>query len=195
MLRLCNADASNTFKIPTPAQKISRLYSPDKNPYVIEAPDTGKKVWVSPSFLSDEQIEILTSICKTLLLEKKSCQLIKEDKGKSAILQDMLKDLNIPLELEYTDFVSVSYNNTYISIHIDHQHICPFTHKVLIYLSQTPENTGGTIFYTEDEVPFTTTPNYAGSVVIFDSTLKHASQPFPPDYVKISIGIRARESV
>ena len=195
MLRLHNPSASNTFKIPTPSQKISRLYPSDTTPYVIEAPDTGKKVWVSPSFLSDDQIETLTSICKTLLLEKRSCQLIKEDKDKSSILQDMLKDLNIPLKLEYTDFVSVSYNNTYIPIHTDFQHICPFTHKVLIYLSQTPENTGGTIFYTEDEVPFVTTPNYAGSVVIFDSTLKHASQPFPPDYVKISIGIRAREVV
>ena len=93
--------------------------------------------------------------------------------------------------MRFTDFITVSYNNTAIPIHVDPQDICPFTHKVLVYLSQMPPGHGGTIFYKDDNTPFATIPSNEGTVVIFDSKLKHASQTFPKEHVKISIGIRA----
>lgn len=187
-----NPVSTSEFKIPTPTLCLSRAYPANTDPYTVSAPDSGKKVHVFPSILSDEEVSTLLTTARELVLKKKSCQLIVHNPDASLIVQKILDKPDIrKLGLRYTDFVSVSYNNTSISIHVDIQNICPFTHKVLIYLNQLPENTGGTIFYTEDDVPFLITPNYEGSVVVFDSKLKHASQSFSNEYVKMSIGIRA----
>ena len=195
MSRIWNTTVSPppVFNLPVPLKSIERIHSKYTTPYTITAPDTGKDIWVFPSLLSDKNVEKLIEISKQEITKRKNSNLLIENREISSILREILKDdVMDKIGLEFTDFVTILYGSTPISIHIDKQDICLFTHKVLVYLNQLPENTGGTIFYTEDEREFAVTPNNTGTVVVFNSGLKHASQEFPKEFVKISIGIRAR---
>ena len=189
MIRMYNASAPKDFVLP--ATKIKpRTYPVDKSPYIITAPDTGKKIYVYPSALTDDEIATLVKGCKYIMNQQKRIKILFKEPDMANKMREIVLP-HLPSDFSFTDYITISYCNDPIPIHIDAQDTCPFTYKVLVYLNQLPENTGGTIFYTEDEREFLVTPNHAGSIVVFDAGLKHASQSFPKDFVKLTLGIRA----
>ncbi len=189
MIRMYTSSTPKDFIIP-PTKIKPRTYPADKSSYIVSAPDTGKKVYVYPSILTDEELATLSSGTRAIMMKNKRLKMMFKEPEMASTLRDIVLP-HLPPGFSFTEVITISYCNDPIPIHIDTQDPCPFDYKVLIYLNQAPENTGGTIFYTEDEKEFFTTPNHAGSVIVFDAMLKHASQPFPKEFMKLTLGIRA----
>ncbi len=173
-----------------PAYALSRRDA-FRETYTASSPD-GRLVVVMPSVLDAEDISALTSIVRRNCLAERKTQFFKrvpaDAKTVAAIVQKY-----VVLDLDYTDALTFTHSCTPVSVHRDDPDGCPFDYKVLIYLNQLPEGQGGTVFYGDDGTPFCTVPNVEGSIVVFDGTLLHASQPFDKERAKVCIGIRATE--